>query len=258
VGMKKVIAGFLFLSVIFNILYFIPAHAWYYADAPVSMLTQSVSSEKPSVRVSPFVVEDQIEQHIAQAAVNATHAVVSVLGRQGNEVSVGSGFIYTHDGYILTNKHVVPYSTVNYKIMMYDGSVLDAEVVYRDPAYDIAVLKIDGTYSTIIPLGTLKSAEIGEGVAAIGNVMGLVKNTISTGTIESFDVNVRAEDTDKKLEILTGLIETNAYITPGFSGGPLIDESGQAVGMNVATSLTQDASYAIPIDLIQERIEHVL
>jgi S1-C subfamily serine protease len=256
--MRKVMGVFLFLAIAANILYSVPAYAWYYADLPISVLVQSSTSNERIASVSPFVLEEQEYQTVARAAAQATPAVVSIIGRTENERSVGSGFIFTRDGYVLTNKHVVPYITTRYIAELSDGTRVVAEVVYRDPDYDIAVVKIEGTFDEIIPLGTIGTVDEGEAVAAIGNVMGLYNNTVSTGTVEGFNRVVKAEDHNDEIETLTGLIETDAFITPGFSGGPLIDESGHAVGMNVATSLTEESSFAIPIDFIQERIESVV
>jgi S1-C subfamily serine protease len=256
--MRKLIGGFLFLSLIFNILYSIPAQAWYYGDNPISILVQSTANNERNVSVSPFVFEESQDQSVARAAVERTPAVVSIVGRQNNEQSVGSGFVVSTDGYILTNKHVVPNSNIRYVVIASDGTRMRAEVVYRDPIYDIAVVKVDATFDEIIPLGSIGDIKEGEDVAAIGNVMGLMQNTVSTGEVEGFNRVVRAEGVDNEIETFTGLIETNAFITPGFSGGPLIDESGRAVGMNVATSLSTNASYAIPADLIAERIEQVI
>ncbi len=256
--MRKIIAAFLFVSLFWNIASFIPVDAGYYDDSSISLLTQVRNQRRSMVSVSPYEVEQQDNQAVAQAALESTPAVVSIVGEYGDEMSIGSGFIISENGYIVTNKHVVPLIDTQYTVTIFDGSEALAEVVYRDPLYDIAVLHVDRTFSTILKLGDISDIKTGEAIASIGNVMGMVENTISPGYVLGFNKSIRAEDENEQIVSLIGLIQTSAFITPGFSGGPLIDNSGNAVGMNVATALSRSSSYAIPADVIKERIEAYL
>lgn len=257
-GMKRIIAAFLFVSLFWNTASFIPVDAGYYDDSSISLLTQVRNQRGNGVSVSPFEVAQQENQAVAQAAFESAPAVVSIVGEFDDEVSVGSGFIVSEDGYIVTNKHVVPLTPTEYTVSFFDGSEADAEVVYRDPLYDIAVLHVDRTFNTILELGDISDIKAGEAIASIGNVMGMVENTVSPGYVSGFNKNIRAEDENEHIVTLIGLIQTSAFITPGFSGGPLIDNSGNAVGMNVATALSKNSSYAIPANVIKARIQQYL
>lgn len=256
--MKRIIGAFLFVSLFWNIASFIPVDAGYFDDSSVSLLTQVRSPRGAGVSVSPFEVDQQDNQTVAQAALESAPAVVSIAGQLGDEISVGSGFIISEDGYIVTNKHVVPITDTEYTVSFFDGSEADAEVVYRDPLYDIAVLHVDRIFNNVLELGDISDIKTGEAIASIGNVMGMIENTVSPGFVSGFNKNIRAEDENERIVTLIGLIQTSAFITPGFSGGPLIDNSGNAVGMNVATALSRNSSYAIPADLIKERIQQFL
>ncbi|MBX4198257.1 S1C family serine protease [Candidatus Parcubacteria bacterium] len=256
--MRKIIVYTLTLLICINILGSIPAQAQYYADLQAELAARGDVLER-TITVSPFEVQDYVGQEaLAEKAAEATPAVVSIVDVNGNRVGIGSGFIFTHDGYILTNKHVVASPDSTYTVVLYDGTNVEAEVVYRDSEQDIAVVKIEGTYENSIPLGTLSEIKAGQSVAAIGNVLGLYNNTISVGRVTGFDRAIRASGDDNVVESFEGLIETDAFITPGFSGGPLIDESGRVVGVNVATSLSRGKSYAISIDTVRNRLSQFI
>jgi S1-C subfamily serine protease len=151
----------------------------------------------------------------------------------GTQEGLGSGFIITSDGYILTNNHVVEGAT-KIAVMLKDGREFSGQVVGTDTTSDVAVVKINGTNLPTVQLGDSSTLTVGQKVIAIGNPYGL-SQTVTTGVISALERNVQASATEN----LVGVVQTDAAINPGNSGGPLVDLSGRVVGMN--TMIYQDA-----------------
>jgi len=151
----------------------------------------------------------------------------------GTQEGLGSGFIITSDGYILTNNHVVEGAT-KITVMLKDGREFSGQVVGTDSTSDVAVVKISGTNLPTVQLGDSSALTVGQKVIAIGNPYGL-SQTVTTGIISALERNVQASAT----ETLVGVVQTDAAINPGNSGGPLVDLSGRVVGMN--TMIYQNA-----------------
>ena len=209
--------------------------------------------------------EAELDSASQQVADNASPAVVMINGYQDvpvynrrtrkqigtteARVISGSGFFVTSDGYIITNRHVVSDESMTYKI--YDGeNTIPAQVVYRDPDYDLAILKVDGTNYPTIPLDT-KTVQIGEQVISVGNALGKIVDSVSAGVVSDENQNVNAKTDDNTVEHLKGLIQTTAPIYPGDSGSPLLDSDGKVIGVNVAGSTSGRASYSIPVSVLE-------
>jgi len=166
------------------------------------------------------------------------------------KIGGGSGFIVDPSGIILTNKHVITDSKADYKVVTNDGKYHDAEILARDPINDIAILRIDdGKYPTV-PLGDSSKAELGETVVAIGNALGIFKNTVSLGIVSGLSRSISAKESEKSpMMEMRGLIQTDAAINPGNSGGPLVNLKGLAIGINSATVLgAENIGFAIPVN----------
>ena len=166
------------------------------------------------------------------------------------QVGGGSGFIVDENGIVLTNKHVIAESNVNYTVFLNDDKNYEAEVLARDPINDVAILKIKSDKKLpTVELGDSDRVELGQTVLAIGNALGLFKNTVSMGIISGLSRSVQAKSDDKApVQELRGLIQTDAAINPGNSGGPLVDIRGRAIGINAAVVVgAQTISFAIPI-----------
>jgi len=151
----------------------------------------------------------------------------------GQQEGLGSGFIITSDGYVLTNNHVVENAT-KITVMLKDGREFRGQVVGTDSTSDVAVVKISGTNLPTVQLGDSSTLTVGQKVIAIGNPYGL-SQTVTTGVISALERNVQASQT----ETLVGVVQTDAAINPGNSGGPLVDLSGRVVGIN--TMIYQNA-----------------
>ncbi len=161
-------------------------------------------------------------------------------------VAAGSGFFITSDGMILTNKHVVSDATAQYAVYTSDGTKYTATVLSRDPLNDIALLKVSIKNAPTLSLANSTQVQIGQQVIAIGNSLGEYSNTVTTGVVSGIDRTVTAGD-EGSSETLEDVIQTDAAINPGNSGGPLLNATGQVIGMNTAIDEQgQLVGFAIP------------
>ncbi len=173
-------------------------------------------------------------------------------------VGSGTGFLVSEDGMIVTNKHVVSDETAEYTVLLDGGKEYRATVLARDPAHDLAVMKIDGDGFPTIGLGDSDSIKVGQTVIAIGNSLGEFSNSVSRGIISGLGRSVTAGSGFGDAETLTDIIQTDAAINPGNSGGPLLDVSGKVIGINVAMAQgAQSVGFAIPVNQIRRTVEDV-
>lgn len=184
-------------------------------------------------------------------------------GQRFEQQGAGTGVIVSDSGVIVTNKHVVPTGTTTLKVTLSDGTILDAEVLARDPRNDIAFIKITdkkGKTLKAAPLGDVSEQQIGDKVVAIGNALGEFQNTVTSGIISGFGRDISAGG-GGSAEDLTNLIQTDAAINQGNSGGPLVNLSGEVIGINTAITSSesgQSLGFAIPINDIRSQITSVL
>ncbi len=173
------------------------------------------------------------------------------------KVGGGSGFIVESDGLVLTNKHVVSDSKAEYTVVTNDGGKFPAKILSRDPINDVAILKIDAEGLPIVRLGNAFSLELGASVIAIGNALGLFKNTVSLGIVSGLSRAISAQaDPQSAPQEMRGLIQTDAAINPGNSGGPLVNLEGLAIGINAAIVFgAQNIGFAIPINAAKRDLD---
>jgi serine protease Do len=158
----------------------------------------------------------------------------------------GSGFIASSDGMILTNSHVVD-GADSVTVTLSDGRRFDAEVVGKDPTYDLAVIRIKASNLPVLKMGDSDRTQVGEWVVAIGNPFGL-EHTVTVGVISAKNRSIRLE----KLNF-DGFFQTDAAINPGNSGGPLINLDNQVIGINTAiVPYAQGIGFAIPINVAKQ------
>lgn len=167
----------------------------------------------------------------------------------------GSGVIFSKEGYILTNEHVI-HEAREIKVVLPDGRELEGELIGSDPSFDLAVVKIEAENLPLAKLGDSGNLRPGEFCIAIGNPFGL-QNTLTFGVISATGRSIGPA----RGKILENLIQTQAPINPGNSGGPLIDLEGEVIGINTAIiPYAQGIGFAIPIntakEIIDELIEH--
>lgn len=178
--------------------------------------------------------------------------------KRKQEVGGGTGFIIDANGLILTNKHVVIDEDAEYSVVLSDGARYEASVLARDTVNDIAVLKIEADDLPVIDLGASENLEIGQTVIAIGNSLSQYQNTVTRGVISGIDRRIVAGDNFSGSEVIDEAIQTDAAINPGNSGGPLLNLSGQVIGINTAiSSQGQAIGFAIPIDQAKVVIDSV-
>ncbi len=182
---------------------------------------------------------------------------------QPQSVNIGSGFIVSEDGFIVTSKHVVSDSNVKYQIITSNDKKYSVQKVYRDPLNDIAILKVDPTEipgQTLKPatLGDSSKLQVGQFVVAIGTALGEFKNTVTTGVISGLGRGITAGDQFQGLvERLDNVIQTNAAINPGNSGGPLVNSNSEVIGINTAVSVNgQNIGFALPINVVKDSLKN--
>ncbi|HXH26789.1 MAG TPA: trypsin-like peptidase domain-containing protein [Candidatus Acidoferrum sp.] len=177
------------------------------------------------------------------------------------EQGAGSGIVISADGYILTNKHVVPDGTSQVTVVLSDGrQFTNVSVVGRDPSNDIAFLKIQGVNNlTPATIGDSSKVAPGQSVVAIGNALGQFRNSVTSGIISGIGRPVAASDDSGGSEQLEDLFQTDAAINPGNSGGPLVDLTGQVIGINTAVAQDgQSIGFAIPINDAKSVISSII
>jgi len=175
------------------------------------------------------------------------------------EVGGGSGFIIDPRGLILTNKHIISDPKAEYTVITNDGKRFPVEILSRDPINDVAIIKIPGGKLPTIKLGDASKLKLGQSVIAIGNALGIFRNTVSLGIVSGLSRSISAQaDSDAPYQEMRGLIQTDAAINPGNSGGPLVDLNGTAVGINAAVVFgAQSISFAIPISAAGRDIDDI-
>ncbi len=187
-------------------------------------------------------------------------------GTEKQEIGGGTGFIVSKDGLVLTNKHVVSDKEADYTVLTNDGEKFSAEVLARDPIQDLAIIKISvqgesasGGERQFKPakLGDSSDLQIGQTVIAIGNALGEFRNTVSVGVISGLGRTITAVG-GGTIETLEDVIQTDAAINRGNSGGPLLNSKGEVIGINTAMSqIAENIGFAIPINKAKRDIEQV-
>jgi S1-C subfamily serine protease len=232
----------------------------------------SLRPNTPEVRQQVVSSESQLISEIAKnvgpsvVSVNVTSQTTSIFGTAEGE-SAGTGFIISEDGVIVTNRHVVSGNTSSVSVTMSDGTKFSGVTVLGqtnegDPL-DIAFLKIkdlNGKKVTPVKFADSSKVQVGEKVVAIGNALGQFQNTVTSGIISGYGRSVQAGDeTGQSSEELQNLFQTDTAINQGNSGGPLVNTSGEVIGINTAVAgNAENIGFAIPINDVQGLIDSVL
>ena len=217
--------------------------------------TRTVVQEESAIisvveKVSPSVV-----------AIGITQRVINPFDPysipKSQSATIGTGFVVSSKGIIVTNKHVVPESGGKYTVLTKDEEKYEVKRIYRDPILDLAVVQIDASNLKALELGDSSQLKVGQTAIAIGNALGRLTNTVTTGIISGLGREVIAGNPyGGSQESLDNLIQTDAAINPGNSGGPLLNSAGQVIGVNVAVSEgAQNIGFAIPITAVQSIVD---
>ncbi len=175
------------------------------------------------------------------------------------QIGGGSGFIVDANGLILTNKHVISDPKAEYTVILNDERRFPAEILSRDPINDVAILKIKVEGLPCLNLGDATKLQLGQSLIAIGNALGVFKNTVSVGIVSGLSRAITAQaEPDAPPQEMRGLIQTDAAINPGNSGGPLVDADGNVVAVNAAiVSGAQSIGFAIPVNAAKRDLDDI-
>ncbi len=230
---------------------------------PVPSIYQQNISSNGTQNISITPVDDiQAVEAVAKKAISSVVGITTVqVQRQfiwEQEVEgIGSGVIIDSNGYILTNSHVIADGKAKrINVHFENGDTLPGQVLWNDPALDLAVLKVDAKNLPVAELGDSDSLEVGQLAVAIGNPLGLdFQRTVTAGVISGLNRSIRID----QYNIMENLIQTDASINPGNSGGPLLNAKGEVIGINTAKVQTGEGlGFAIPINLTKPIIEEVI
>lgn len=207
--------------------------------------------ESDTISIVQATQESVVSIAVSQVTLSQGEGVVST------DSNIGSGFVIDANGWIVTNQHVVSDTTATYKVVTYDGKEYDVTSIARDDVYDIAILKIDATGLKVLTLGDSDNVVVGQEAIAIGTPLGEYAGSVTKGIISGLHRTVTATDsygtTSKTYE---DVMQTDAAINAGNSGGPLLNSQGEVIGINFATTSSADSiSFALPINKVKERIE---
>jgi serine protease Do len=251
---------------------FVGGAAVYRAVQEREILPESVQDLIPSASPDQTLALSMtdVETSITQSVQKVGPAVVTVVGTipgqltifgpTGDQTVSGTGFFISDQGYILTNHHVVE-GTREVNIILSDGSQQTAAFVGSDPYSDIAILKTDGNVPAVTVLGNSDALDPGESVIAIGSPLGDFKNTVTVGVVSATG---RFIDTGRGYQI-ENLIQTDAAINQGNSGGPLVNLAGEVIGVNTLVvresptgSVAEGLGFAIPINTAQAVAQQII
>lgn len=208
-------------------------------------------------KVGPSVVTVSATQPARQIIQFSPFGGISQRNEDSSPQDIGTGFVVSEDGLIITNKHVVADASLKYQVNSADGKTYEVKEVIRDPNNDIAVLKIDASNLRPVELGDSSNLQVGQFVIAIGTALGEFRNTVTTGVVSGLGRGIDAGSSYQGyVERLDNVIQTDAAINPGNSGGPLLNSAGQVVGINVAVAQGADnIAFAIPINTVKDALD---
>ncbi|MEG0856914.1 MAG: trypsin-like peptidase domain-containing protein [Terrisporobacter sp.] len=223
----------------------------------------SGSSSSQKININSSGKNTNVYQAVSQKAMPSVVGITTTVTSVDNPFSfpteaegVGTGIVVDANGYILTNSHVISDGEAKtVSVMFNDGSSKDGQVIWHDAQLDLAIVKVNASGLTPAELGDSDKVSIGDISIAIGNPYGLdLKGTVTQGIISGLDRTIKTEQAT-----MTGLMQTDASINSGNSGGPLLNEQGQVIGINTAkTSEGESLGFAIPINSAKAIVESVI
>ncbi len=279
--MKKIISLIIFLLIVIGIGHYLDLFKYLPKNKNVleKISSKPVEKEKQIVVYEESVVTKVIEESLPSVVTVGVKTTISsgdfftidpfnpfspfrrIPGRKENvEKNIGSGFIISEDGLVITNKHVVSEEEAEYQVFTYDKKKFNVEKIYRDPLNDLAIIKINPGINKLkaLKLGDSNNLKLGQLVIAIGTPLGEFTNTVTSGIISGLGRGITAGSPfEGFVEKLDNVIQTDAAINPGNSGGPLLNSKGEVIGVNTAiASEGQNIGFALPVNIVKDLIDN--
>jgi 2-alkenal reductase len=232
--------------------------------SPTVIEASNASAQVVSVNTTEFqTLVTQSAETVGPAVVTVVGTIpgqMTFFGRTSDQTVSGSGFFISQNGYILTNNHVIE-GTQDIHIILADGSEQPAKLIGADQFSDLAVLKTDGAVPATVTLGNSDVLKSGETAIAIGSPLGEFKNTVTVGVVSATG---RSIDTGQGYQV-EDLIQTDAAINQGNSGGPLVNLAGQVIGINTmivrasnSGTVAEGLGFAVPINTARAVAEQII
>lgn len=232
-----------------------------------SQTVKSINTNYETNKLST-ISEENVEKKVSNTIDNVVKSVVGIsklqqngnsifLGDSEEKLGLGSGVIVTDNGYILTNQHVVGNRYSNCYITLENGNTYDGTVVWADTNIDLAIVKISANNLDYIDLADSDQINLADEVYAIGNPIGIeFQRTVTKGIVSGINRTIKIENEESYME---DLIQTDATINEGNSGGPLVNSNGELIGINtVKISNAEGIGFAVPINIIKPIIEKLV
>ena len=228
----------------------------YTAEKQLSTINeQTVESVEEESKKVADMLEETTEKVVGISKLKNTGSSIFSSSEE-SDLGLGTGFIVTADGYIVSNSHVTGEKYSKCYVTLENGTNYEGTVAWSDVDLDLSIVKINAKNLPYISLGDSSSIRVGENVYAIGNPIGFeFRRTVTSGIISAKNRTIKIEE-ENKTSYMTDLIQTDATINPGNSGGPLIYPNGEVIGINtVKISTAEGIGFAIPINIIKPIIE---
>lgn len=228
---------------------------------PFPQVKNTTQETRTLIKEENAVIQTVEESSPSVVAIGVSQRVINPFDPtalpRNRQATIGTGFVASENGVIVTNRHVVSDLQANYTVVTKDGKKLEVERIYRDPTLDLALVKTKETGLKGLKIGDSSKLKVGQTTIAIGNALGRFSNTVTTGVVSGLGRSIGAGDPfGNEIEVLDDLIQTDAAINPGNSGGPLLNSAGEVIGVNVAVSESaQNIGFAIPINSVKAIID---
>lgn len=225
-------------------------------DLPEAAIVKAVKLAEPAV-VSVIVTKDLPVFRYVQGDQFFSPIRRVQEGTQRREIGGGTAFFVSKDGLLLTNKHVVDDPSADYTVLLNDGRQLPVTIAAQDPINDIALLKVDEDNVPFLTLQESDEISLGQTAIAIGNSLAEFRNTVSVGVVSGLQRSILATNAgSRQTEQLESIVQTDAAINAGNSGGPLLNSRGEVIGMNTAVaSLGQNIGFALPVSQLRRVLQ---
>lgn len=267
---RRVFTILIIVILTYGVYYYQDEITGFFSSVGSNNKVESTTSQETEEKVKVVVVDE--EDAVIKVVEEVAPAVVSIVRKEvlfdpfngpvRAEDSIGTGFIIDgKKGIVLTNKHVVNSKDASFSVVMGEGTIsYDAKKIYRDPINDFAIVDLGLNGDESLPeltLGDSDKLKVGQTVIAIGNTLGEFGNSVTKGVISGLKRGIIASDGPfGRAEALEDVIQTDAALNPGNSGGPLLNLSGKVIGINVAISRgAENLGFAIPINTLESVID---